>query len=91
MAKAKRRCVTAVAHLTAQSACAAWPQHCTMVLRVLTAAQFLCRYCFNTVAARLDQYMDTGAGKGAIGLHNHPHRNLVATWGDEGLVKVWKA
>ena len=23
----------------------------------------LCRYCFNTLAARLDQYLDTGTGE----------------------------
>jgi hypothetical protein len=31
------------------------------------------------------------ADKGPIGLAQHPHRNLVATWADEGALKLWKA
>lgn len=31
------------------------------------------------------------AEKGPIGLTQHPHRNLVATWADEGGLKLWKA
>ncbi len=31
------------------------------------------------------------ADKGPIGLTQHPHRNLLATWADEGALKLWKA
>ena len=31
------------------------------------------------------------ADKGPIGLCQHPHRNLVATWATEGVLNLWKA
>ena len=29
--------------------------------------------------------------KGPIGVTIHPHRNLLATWSDEGVLKLWRA
>ena len=31
------------------------------------------------------------AEKGPVGLTQHPHRNLLATWSTEGALKLWKA
>ena len=28
--------------------------------------------------------------KEPIGLAQHPHRNMVATWADDGTIKLWK-
>ncbi|BDA40364.1 WD40 repeat-containing protein SMU1 [Coccomyxa sp. Obi] len=47
-------------------------------------------YCFGAAAGKLEHLLQV-ADKGPIGLTQHPHRNLVATWADEGQLKLWKA
>lgn len=47
-------------------------------------------YSFSTVTGKLENLMQV-ADKGPIGLCQHPHRNLVATFADEGALKLWKA
>lgn len=47
-------------------------------------------YCFGTSAGKLEHLMPV-AEAGAIGLAHHPHRNLVATYADEGQLQLWKA
>eukprot|EP00884_Botryococcus_braunii_P014279 jgi/Botrbrau1/22852/Bobra.0065s0011.1 len=47
-------------------------------------------YCFSVASGNLEHLLEV-AEKGPIGLTQHPHRNLVATWADEGGLKLWKA
>ena len=47
-------------------------------------------YCFNVAAGKLEKLLEV-AEKGPIGVCQHPHRNFVATWADEGMLKLWKA
>jgi len=47
-------------------------------------------YCFNMQSGQLDHVLRV-ANKEVIGIAHHPTRNLVATFTDEGLVRLWKA
>lgn len=47
-------------------------------------------YCFNTGSGVLEHIMPAHE-KGAIGLAHHPHRNLLATFAQEGPLLLWKA
>jgi len=47
-------------------------------------------YCFSVASGKLEHLMQVHEG-GAIGLHGHPHRNLLATFSDQGYLKLWKA
>lgn len=47
-------------------------------------------YCFGYQSGKLEHLLQV-SDKGPIGVTHHPHRNLVATWADEGTLKLWKA
>ena len=47
-------------------------------------------YCFGVGSGKLEHLMPV-AEAGAIGVQHHPHRNLVATYADEGALQLWKA
>lgn len=46
-------------------------------------------YCFGVASAKLEHIMPAHE-KSAIGLTHHPHRNLIASWAEEGPLKCWK-
>lgn len=47
-------------------------------------------YCFSVSSGKLEHILQV-CDKGPIGLCHHPHRNLVATYADEDVAKIWKA
>ena len=55
----------------------------------LTQAGELC--CFRVSTGKLENRQAAHEGKGALGLAHHPHLNLLASFGKEGLLKLWAA
>jgi WD40 repeat-containing protein SMU1 len=47
-------------------------------------------YCFNVGSSKLEHIMPVH-DKESIGVAHHPHRNLLATYAQEGPLLLWKA
>jgi WD40 repeat-containing protein SMU1 len=47
-------------------------------------------HCFKADTGDLERTIVVESGE-VMGVGHHPHRNLVATFGKEGILKLWKA
>mmetsp|Transcript_14629 Transcript_14629/g.21771 ORF Transcript_14629/g.21771 Transcript_14629/m.21771 type:complete len:128 (-) Transcript_14629:42-425(-) len=46
-------------------------------------------FCFSTEEECLKHTINTGTGE-VMGISHHPHRNIVATFGKDGILKLWR-
>ena len=47
-------------------------------------------HCFNSTDGVVAASLTDAHDRGVIGVSHHPHQNLVATFAEDGQLKLWK-